>query len=51
MSKVELTYAAFRENLAAYLRKDSHDREVILVRRRGRPAVVVIGMDELSEMM
>ena len=50
MAIVEITYAAFHERLATYLDRVSNRREVLLVKRRGRPNVAIIAANELAEM-
>ena len=50
MAIVETTCTAFREKLATYLDRVSDDREVVLVKRRGRPDVAVIAVGELAEL-
>jgi prevent-host-death family protein len=50
MTIVETTCAAFREKLATYLDRVSDDREVVLVKRRGKPNVAIITVDELAEL-
>ena len=50
MTIVETTCAALREKLATYLDRVFNDREVILVKRRGRPNVAIIAADQLTEL-
>jgi prevent-host-death family protein len=47
---VKTTCAAFREKLATFLDRVSDNREVILVKGRGRPNVAIIAVDELAEL-
>jgi antitoxin YefM len=47
---VETSCAAFREKSATFLDRVSDDREVILVKRRWRPNVAIIAVDELAEL-
>lgn len=48
---IETTYSAARANLASYLDRASDDREIVIIRRRGRPAVALIDADELASYM
>jgi antitoxin YefM len=50
MAIVETTCTAFREKLATYLDRVSDGRDVVLVKRRGRPYLAVIAVDELAEL-
>jgi antitoxin YefM len=45
---VETTYTNLREGLASYLDRVVHDREVVIVHRRGREDVALIPASELA---
>jgi len=50
---LETTYTQARDNLASYFDKAVDDREVIIVRRRGRRSrdVAIISAEELESLM
>ena len=47
----ETTYTQARANFARLLARAGEDREVVVVRRRGRAAVALVAADELSSLM
>lgn len=47
----ETTYTQARADLARLLDRVGEDREVVVVRRRGRAAVALVAADELSALM
>lgn len=48
---IETTYSQARAQLKALMDRAVHDREVIVVRRRGSEAVALIAADELAGLM
>jgi antitoxin YefM len=48
---IETSYSDARAHLARYLDQASDDREVIVVRRRGRPPVAMIDAAELTSLL
>jgi antitoxin YefM len=47
---IQTTYTQVREKLAAYLDRVTHDREVVLIQRRGEEDVAMISASELSSL-
>ena len=47
----ETTYTQARADFAQILARVGEDNEVVVVRRRGRPAVALVAADELSSLM
>ena len=45
---VETTYSNARAHLARWLDRVTEDREVVLVKRRGRTRVALVAADELG---
>lgn len=45
------TYAQVRDNLAHYLDMVNHDREVVVIQRRGEEDVALIAVAELESLM
>jgi len=48
---IETSYTQARAKLARLLDRVGEDREVVLIRRRGRPAVAMVAADELSSLL
>ena len=48
---VETTYSDARAHLAHWLDRVTEDREVVLVKRRGRSRVALVAADELESLM
>ncbi len=48
---VETTYTDARQGLARLLDRVTNDREVVLIRRRGRSTAALLAADELSSLM
>lgn len=48
---IETTYSQARAALATLMSRVTDDREVVVVRRRGHPAVAMIAADELASLM
>jgi antitoxin YefM len=48
---IETTYTRLRDNLATVLDQVANDQEVLIVRRRGAPAVALIPAKELAGFM
>lgn len=48
---IETTYSRARAELAALMSRVTDDREVVVVKRRERPAVAMIAADELASLM
>lgn len=48
---IETTYSQARADLASLMNRVSDDREVVIVKRRDRPAIAMIAADELSGLM
>lgn len=48
---VEITYTQARENLARLLDDVTQDREIVIIRRRGREDAALIAADELRSLM
>jgi len=46
----EASYSEARANFAALLDRAAHDRETVIIRRRGQPDVAMIAADELSSL-
>lgn len=47
----EVSYSEARANLASILDRVVDDCEVVIIKRRGRSSVAMIGADELSSLM
>lgn len=47
----ETTYTEARENLAALLDRVAEDRDVVLIKRRGREKVALVAADELAGLL
>jgi antitoxin YefM len=48
---IQTTYSQARANLATLLDRVTHDREVIVIQRRGEEDVAMISADELTSLM
>jgi antitoxin YefM len=48
---LETTYTRARAELAKLLDRAGQDREVVVVRRRGRPPVALVAADELESLL
>lgn len=48
---IETTYSQARAELASLMNRVTEDREVVVVKRRARPAVAMIAADELASLM
>ena len=48
---IETTYSQARAELAELMNRVTHDREVVVVKRRDHPAVAMIAADELASLM
>jgi antitoxin YefM len=48
---VETTYTEARQGLARLLDRVTNDREIVLIRRRGRSAAALLAADELSSLL
>lgn len=48
---IETTYSQARADLASLMNRVSDDQEIVIVKRRDRPAVAMIAADELSALM
>jgi len=48
---LEVSYSEARNNLASLMDQVSDDREVVVIKRRGRASVAMIDADELSSML
>lgn len=48
---VEVSYSEARNNLASILDQVTDDREVVIIKRRGRSSVAMIDADELSSIL
>ena len=48
---IHTTYSQARANLATLLDRVTHDREVIVIQRRGEEDVAMISADELTSLM
>jgi antitoxin YefM len=48
---IQTTYTNARENFARLLDRVTHNREVVIVQRRGEEDVAMISADELSSLM
>ena len=48
---VEITYTQARETLAALLDEVTHDREIVIIKRRGEADTALIAADELSSLL
>jgi len=48
---IQTTYTNARENFAKLLDQVTHNREVVIVQRRGEEDVAMISADELSSLM
>ena len=48
---IQTTYSQARANLASLLDRVTHDREVIVIQRRGEEDVAMISADELTSLM
>jgi len=48
---IETTYSAARANLASLLDSASDDRDIVIIRRRGRGDVALIAVDELEGLL
>ncbi|MBI2892793.1 MAG: type II toxin-antitoxin system prevent-host-death family antitoxin [Deltaproteobacteria bacterium] len=51
MSMDPTSYTHARDNLAALLDRVSRDREIVVIRRRGRDDVALVAADELSSLL
>jgi len=47
----ELSYSEARQNLASVLDRAVHDREPVVIKRRGSPNAVVIAEDDLRQLL
>ncbi len=45
------TYTSLRQKLASVLDRVANDREVVIIRRRGRDKVAMVPADELASLM
>jgi antitoxin YefM len=48
---IQTTYSQARANLATLLDRVTHDREVVVIQRRGEEDVAMISADELTSLM
>jgi antitoxin YefM len=48
---IQTTYSQARAQLASFLDAVTHNREVIVIQRRGQPDVAMIAADELTSLM
>lgn len=48
---IETTYSAARANLASLLDSATDDRDIVIIRRRGRGDVALIATDELEGLL
>jgi antitoxin YefM len=48
---IKTTYSHARENLASILDQVTSDREIAIIRRRGREDVAIVSADELSGLL
>jgi antitoxin YefM len=48
---IKITYRQAREGFAKLLDEVSHDREVVIIQRRGQEDVAMIAADELQSLM
>jgi antitoxin YefM len=48
---IQTTYTQARANLANILSRVTHDREVVIIQRRGEEDVALISADELSNLL
>ncbi len=48
---IQTTYTKARANLANLLSRVTHDREVVIIQRRGEEDVALISADELSHLV
>ncbi len=51
MLTLETTYTEVRSHLASYLDRVAEDREVVVIKRRGRGSVALISVEDLSSLM
>jgi antitoxin YefM len=48
---IETTYTSARENLAALCDEVSHNREIVIITRRGSADVALVAADELASLL
>ena len=48
---IETTYSQARADLASLMNRISDDQEIVIIKRRDRPAVAMIAADELASLM
>ena len=48
---IETTYSNARNNLASLLNQVTDDREIVVIKRRGREAVAIVSESELSSLL
>ena len=48
---IETTYSQVRADLASLMNRISDDQEIVIIKRRDRPAVAMIAADELASLM
>jgi antitoxin YefM len=48
---IKTTYSHARENLASILEQVTNDREIAIIKRRGREDVALVSADELSGLL